>query len=94
MVTEKEKIKLGAKMLLEGHGIIIKAIVRAADRTVNRYPYAFIVAIMVASILIAAVSIGQARAERDRSEKQYYELLKQTEGIGITQDCFNGLEHL
>jgi len=47
---------------------------KSINKFAHKYPWVFIVAIMLTSVIISVVSIGQARAERDYSNKKMVEM--------------------
>jgi hypothetical protein len=50
-------------------GLVLRNIIKAIDKAAHRWPWAFIFAILLVSILTSYVCIGQARAERDKYNK-------------------------
>ena len=44
------------------------------DNSIHSYPYAYVIIILFTAFVTAYYNIGQARAERDRIGKEYYEL--------------------
>lgn len=55
------------KMLIHCHAVIIGNTARAVNRAVHRWPWAFIIIILLAATASSFAFIGQARAERDRA---------------------------
>lgn len=51
-------------------GLVLRNIIKAIDKAAHRFPWAFIVSILLVSILTSYVCIGQARAERDKYNKE------------------------
>lgn len=60
-------------------GIYMWVIVRNAARCINRlvykYPWFFIIGVMLASILLSYIFIGEARAERDSYNQQLSQVM-------------------
>lgn len=54
--------------------IVVKNTARAINNAAHKWPWAFIVVILLASFLTSFVMIGNARAERDEYSKTSYQL--------------------
>lgn len=66
-LTTMECFKLIGKALWT----IIKNTGRAINKAVYRYPWFFIVAVMLGAIIISYINIAEARTERDKYNKEY-----------------------
>ncbi len=74
--TPTAQLRKGLCLLGKGFGLTGKALARMFDNSIHRYPYAYVFIILIVATVTAFVNIGQARAERDRLNKEYYELQK------------------
>ncbi len=72
--TPKAQLRKGTWLLAKGLRLTARALARMFDDSIHRYPYAYVGIILLASVLTAYLNIGQARAERDKANKEYYEL--------------------
>lgn len=52
-------------------GVFFCHLWRAFDKIVHRYPWHFIGAIMLGAFIISYINITEARAERDKYNKEY-----------------------
>lgn len=77
--TPSASLRKGLKLIAKGIWLTIGSIGRLLDTCIRRFPYVWIVTILIASVIIAHVNIGKARAERDRLNKQNYELTQKVE---------------
>lgn len=66
-LTTMECFKLIGKALWT----IIKNTGRAINKAVYRYPWFFIIAIMLGAFIISYINIAEARTERDKYNKEY-----------------------
>lgn len=57
--------------------VIIRNVCRAIDKAAHRWPWAFIIVVLLASTVTGFVFIGQARAERDHYNKENYQLTQE-----------------
>lgn len=76
--TPEAQLRKGAWLLGKGLRLTGRALGRMFDSSVHRYPYAYVLAILLAATVTAFYNIGQARAERDKANKEYYELQRRT----------------
>ena len=81
-------MRKGLKLIAKGIWLTVDSIGRLLDACIRRFPYVWIVTILIASIIIAHVNIGKARAERDRLNKQNYELTQKVEKLSYGK--YNG----
>ena len=51
-------------------GVILRNTWRSIDEVAHKYPWIFIVEILIVSSITSVVYVGQARAERDYSSKK------------------------
>lgn len=79
--TPSASLRKGLKLIAKGIWLTIGSIGWLLDASIRRFPYAWIVTILIASVIIAHVKIGKARAERDRLNKQNYELNQKIEKL-------------
>lgn len=79
--TPSASLRKGLKLIAKGIWLTIASIGRLIDASIRRFPYVWIAAILVFSVITAYVNIGKARAERDRLNKQNYELTKKVEKL-------------
>lgn len=79
--TPSASLRKGLKLIAKGIWLTIGSIGRLLDTCIRRFPYVWIVTILIASVITAYVNIGKARAERDRLNKQNYELTQKVEKL-------------
>ena len=79
--TPSASLRKGLKLIAKGIWLTVGSIGRLLDACIRRFPYVWIVTILIASVVIAHVNIGKARAERDRLNKQNYELTQKVEKL-------------
>lgn len=79
--TPSASLRKGLKLIAKGIWLTIASIGRLIDASIRRFPYVWIAAILVFSVITAYVNIGKARAERDRLNKQNYELNQKIEKL-------------
>ena len=72
--TPKAQLRKGAWLLGTGLRLTSRALAKMFDNSIHRYPYAYLLLILLTATVTAYYNIGQARAERDRIGKEYYEL--------------------
>ena len=72
--TPKAQLRKGAWLLGKGLNMTSKALAKMFDNSIHRHPYAYVIIILLTAFVTAYYNIGQARAERDRIGKEYYEL--------------------
>lgn len=81
-LTTMECFKLIGKALWT----IIKNTGRAINKAVYRYPWLFILAILIVAFVISYINIVEARGERDKCNKEYTEVETQLEQYKIMYD--------
>ena len=86
--TPSASLRKGLKLIAKGIWLTVGSIGRLLDACIRRYPYVWIAIILIASVVIAHVNIGKARAERDRLNKQNYELTQKVEKLSYGK--YNG----
>lgn len=86
--TPSASLRKGLKLIAKGIWLTVGSIGRLLDACIRRFPYLWIAAILIASVVIAHVNIGKARAERDRLNKQNYELTQKVEKLSYGK--YNG----
>ena len=79
--TPSASLRKGLKLIAKGIWLTVASIGRLIDASIRRFPYVWIATILIASVVIAHVNIGKARAERDRLNKQNYELTQKVEKL-------------
>lgn len=52
-------------MLCKCHAVIVRNLARAFDRSLHIYPYPYLFGVILISVVISIVNIGNARMERD-----------------------------
>ncbi len=57
--------------------VVVRNTARAVNRAAHRWPWAFIFAVLLVSTVTCHIIIGQARAERDRYNKENVHLMQQ-----------------
>ena len=65
------------KYILRLTAVIVRNVCKAIDKAAHRFPWAFIIAILLASSVISFALIGRARAERDSYNKENYQLTQE-----------------
>jgi uncharacterized membrane protein (DUF485 family) len=65
---------------------ITKNTARAINKAVYRYPWIFIVAILIVAFIISYINITEARAERDKYNKEYTMTETQLEQYKLVYD--------
>ena len=86
--TPSASLRKGVKLIVKGIWLTIASIGRLLDASIRRFPYVWIVVILMATTITAFVYIGKARAERDRLNKQNYELKQKLENLSFGK--YNG----
>ncbi len=61
--------------------VVARNTCRAIDNAAHRFPWAFIITILLVNILVSFVYIGQARAERDKYSKSNARLQQQVDAF-------------
>ena len=79
--TPSASLRKGLKLIAKGIWLTVGSIGQLLDACIRRFPYVWIATILIASVVIAHVNIGKARAERDRLNKQNYELTQKVEKL-------------
>lgn len=57
--------------------VIVRNVSKAIDKAAHRWPWAFIIVVLLASTVTSFTLIGQARAERDHYNKENYQLTQE-----------------
>lgn len=81
-LTNMECFKLIGKALWT----ITKNTCRAINKAVYRYPWFFIVAILLVAFIISYINIAEARTERDKYNKEYTAAETQLEQYKLVYD--------
>ena len=81
-LTTMECFKLIGKALWT----ITKNTGRAINKAVYRYPWIFIVAILIVAFIVSYINIVESRVERDKYNKEYTEVETQFEQYKIMYD--------
>lgn len=81
-LTTMECFKLIGKALWT----ITKNTARAINKAVYRYPWYFIVAILLGAFVISYINIAEARTERDKYNKEYTMAETQLEQYKLVYD--------
>ena len=81
-LTNMECFKLIGKALWT----ITKNTGRTINKAVYRYPWFFIVAILIVAFIVSYINITEARVERDKYNKEYTEVETQLEQYKILYD--------
>ena len=86
--TPSASLRKGLKLIAKGICLTVGSIGRLLDACIRRFPYVWIVTILIASVVIAHVNIGKARAESDRLHKQNSYLTPKVEKLSYGK--YNG----
>ena len=81
-LTTMECFKLIGKALWA----ITKNTGRAINKAVYRYPWLFILAILIVAFVVSYINIAEARGERDKYNKEHTEVETQLEQYKIMYD--------
>ncbi len=79
--TPEAELRKGLYSLAHGFRLTATGTVKIYDKSVRKYPYAHIVAILIVSLIISFLSVAGARQERDAATKRNYELTKRIETL-------------
>ena len=71
------------KAIGRGVGSLTMNFLEATDRAAHRYPYAFIVPVVIGAFLICYIGIAKARAERDAAYINNSELRQQVDTLEV-----------
>ena len=82
-----QQIKSGCVMIVKGIARIVWGLLRLVDVFVRRYPYAVVIACVLATVITAAVCIGKARSERDALNKKNYQLQQKLDTIIMVDEA-------
>lgn len=74
MMRPLEQTRRGLRSVGKGLAMLAVGLVRLADWSVRRWPYAYVAGVAIAATAVSMGCIGQARAERDALGKRNYEL--------------------
>lgn len=85
--TPKAEFKKGFSCLLKGFVLIFRSIGRQTDHAVRRYPWAFLVATVLISVILCFFFIGKARSERDATSKRNYELQQKIDTLQMVNEA-------
>ena len=69
-----EQMRRGLVNVGKGLAMMAVGLVRLADGSVRRWPYAYVIGVAAVASAVAMGCIGRARAERDTLTKRNYEL--------------------
>ena len=75
------ELRQGLCLLGQGFAKTSKAIGTLLNKSAHRFPYAWIFVTVLAAVIVSVVNIGQARAERDRLNKENYELREKLQSV-------------
>lgn len=67
-------------------GVILRNTWRSIDKAAHKYPWVFIITILVASTIISIINIGKARAERDYSSKKLISVQQRLDSVECALD--------
>lgn len=62
-------------------GVILRNTWKSIDKAAHKYPWIFIVGIIIISTIISVVCIGKARAERDYSSKKLVSVQQRLDSV-------------
>lgn len=74
-------------MTVKGIAWIIWGMLRLVDKLVRRYPYAVVIACVLAAVVTAAVCIGKARSERDALNRKNYQLQQKLDTVLMVDEA-------
>lgn len=72
--------------------VIIRNVCNAINKAAHRFPWAFIITVLLASTVTSFALIGQARAERDSYNKENYQLTQELSKYKAALDVKGGGE--
>lgn len=70
--------------------VIIRNAFRFINRAVFRCPWAFIIAILIGSVIVSCVNIHRARSGRDEANKALYHLRQQMDSLDVVASMRGG----
>lgn len=79
--TNKAEMRKGFALIWQGVKTAVAAIGRIIDAVVHHYPYPFIFATILVAAVLSIYNIGLARAERDKLNRENYELQQKLTSI-------------
>lgn len=65
------------KYILRLAAVIVRNVCNDINKAAHRFPWAFVIGVLLASTVTSFVLIGQARAERDSYNKENYQLTQE-----------------
>lgn len=67
-------------------GVILRNTWRSIDKAAHKYPWIFIVGIIIISSITSVICIGKARAERDYSSKKLISVQQRLDSVECALD--------
>ncbi len=92
--TPESDLRKGLYTLAQGLKLVIVSLARIFNKSVYKYPYAYIVATLIASLTLSFIFIANARQERDAVNKKNYELQKKVEQLQIVKDSKSDVKYV
>lgn len=86
-LTPAERLKEGAHYFIKGIANIGYALCSMINFSVKRYPYFYVLGILIVSVITSIVLIGEARSERDSLNKRNYELQKKLDAAQMVNEA-------
>lgn len=85
--TPAAELRKGVRCLVRGFVLIFLSIGKLLNHAVRKYPWFFIVSVILAASVLSVVFIGKARAERDARNKKNYELQQKLENVKMANEA-------
>lgn len=85
--TPEAGLRKGFIILLHGISLIAASSAKIFDKSVHRFPYAYIIATLLASLLASFVCIAGARQERDAAAKRAYTFEQRLDSITMINEA-------
>ncbi len=79
--TPKAELKKGLFLLCRAFVTIFRGLAHLVDQSVHKYPYLWLLLIILSTYITSFICIGKARAERDSLNKRNYELQQKVESL-------------
>lgn len=67
-------------------GVILRNTWRSINKAAHKYPWVFIIGVLMASSIISIICIGKARAERDYSSKKLISVQQRLDSVECALD--------
>lgn len=74
------------KQIIKCSWVILVNTWNSLNKAVHKYPWVFIISILIASFIISIINIGKARAERDYSTKKLISVQQRLDSVECALD--------